>query len=50
MKKITLLIFCIISSVSIFAQTEYIDLKGIFQGKYRVDNMRNLHEIYINKI
>lgn len=42
MKKITLILFCLISSVAMFAQTEYIDLKGIFQGKYRAENMRNL--------
>ncbi len=42
MKKITLILFCLITCASLFAQKEYIDLKGLFTGKYRIENMRNL--------
>ena len=42
MKKLFLSLLLLFCAVSIFAQINYIDLEGIFKGKYSYDNIRNL--------
>ena len=42
MKKILLSLLLSFSCVMLFAQINYIDLEGIFKGKYSYDNIKNL--------
>ena len=43
MKKILLSLLLSFSCVMLFAQINYIDLEGIFKGKYSYDNIKNLN-------
>ena len=42
MKKLLLSLILFFSVFSLFAQINYIDLEGIFKGKYSYDNIKNL--------
>ena len=42
MKKIALVLICLFSGMVLFGQTELIDLKGVFTGKYRYDRLSSL--------
>ena len=43
MKKILLSLLLSFSCIMLFAQINYIDLEGIFKGKYSYDNIKNLN-------